>query len=503
MTSKKPDPSQAPHLQVVDDTEVPHAQTSAAGAMGTVITLCFAGLIASLMQTLIIPVQPELPALLGTSISSASWIITATLLAAAVAMPIAGRLGDMFGKQRILVGSGILLIVGSLICALSTSVWPLVAGRAVQGLAMGLIPVGISLMREVTPPRLTSMAVAAMSATLGVGGAIGLPLAAWISQEWTWHTLFWVSTVLAAIVTLAIVVVVPHVPDAAGGKLDVPGAIGLAVGLVAALIAVSKGNDWGWSSGATIGLLIGGLAVLVAWGFYEVRQQDPLVDLRTTARPAVLLTNLAAVAVGFGMMAQAIVIPALLETPAFTGYGLGQSILAAGLWMAPGGLMMMLLSPVSGLLINKIGAKFTLAIGATILGIGYVVALFLMSSPWQLMLASIIGSAGVGIGYAAMPTLIMGAVPITEAGAAVGLNGLMRSIGTTVASAVMALVLATSTTTYFGREFPDQSTFHWCFLIAAAAAFVGVAITLCIPNSRPDTPGPSAVDNRTQVAAEA
>lgn len=75
MTSKKPDPSQAPHLQVVDDAEVPHAQTSAAGAMGTVITLCFAGLIASLMQTLIIPVQPELPALLGTSISSASWII--------------------------------------------------------------------------------------------------------------------------------------------------------------------------------------------------------------------------------------------------------------------------------------------------------------------------------------------------------------------------------------------------------------------------------------------
>uniref|UniRef100_UPI003D8B996E MFS transporter n=1 Tax=Gordonia sp. B7-2 TaxID=3420932 RepID=UPI003D8B996E len=497
MTSK-------PDLTVVDDAGVPHADTTPAGAIGTVVVLCVAGLIASLMQTLIIPIQPELPTLLGTSISSASWIITATLLAAAIAMPVAGRLGDMFGKQRIMIGSGILLTVGSLVCALSNSVVPLVAGRAIQGLAMGLIPVGISLMREVTPPRLTSMAVAAMSATLGVGGGVGLPLAAWITEEWNWHMLFWVSTALAVVITVLIVLVVPHIADAAGGRFDYLGALGLGLGLVSALIAISKGNNWGWTSGSTLGLLVGGLAILVLWGFYEVRHREPLVDLRTTAKPAVLLTNLAAIAIGFGMMAQAIVIPALLETPEFTGYGLGQTVFAAGLWMAPGGLTMMLFAPVSGLLINKIGAKYTLAIGATVLGAGYLVAFFLMNSAWQLALASIIGSAGVGIGYAAMPTLIMGSVPITEAGAAVGLNGLMRSIGTTVASAVMALVLASSTTEYFGRDFPDQSTFHWCFVIAAAAAFIGVAITLCIPTARP-TAGPQAVrlagDQR--VAAEA
>ena len=253
--------------------------------------------------------------MLGTSRSNASWVITATLLAAAVAMPIAGRLGDMFGKQRVLVGSGVLLVVGSVVCALSDSVIPMIVGRAIQGLAMGFIPVGISLMREVTPPKITSMAIAAMSATLGVGGAIGLPLSAWIAQTWNWHALFWVAAALGAVVLLLVIFVVPHVPDAAGGRLDIIGAIGLAIGLCAALIAVSKGNDWGWASGTTLGLLAAGIVVLIAWGFYQLRASDPLVDLRTTAQPAVLLTNIAAIAIGFGMMAQSVVIPALLEMP--------------------------------------------------------------------------------------------------------------------------------------------------------------------------------------------
>ncbi|MDL9946461.1 MFS transporter [Gordonia sp. ABSL11-1] len=452
-------------------------------AVAVVAVLCFGGLVASLMQTLVIPIQPELPRLLNTSISNASWVITSTLLAAAVAMPIAGRLGDMFGKQRIMLGSAALLVVGSLICALGGSLIPMIVGRAVQGLAMGFIPVGISLMREVTPPKLTSMAVAAMSATLGVGGAIGLPLSAWVAQSFDWRALFWVAAGLAVVVTLLVAFLVPHVDDSNGGHFDVVGAIGLALGLSGVLIAVSKGNDWGWGSGTTIGLLLGGLALLGIWGVFELRHSDPLVDLRTTARPAVLLTNVAAIAIGFGMMAQAVVMPQLLEIPKAMG-GLGQTLLAAGLWMAPGGLMMLVFAPVSGTLINKIGAKFTMAIGAAVLGLGYLGAFLLMDAPWQLAVASVICSAGVGIGYAAMPTLIMSSVPMQEAGAAVGLNGLMRSIGTTSASAVMALVLTSSTVSYGPVEVPSHSAFQWCFLIGAIAAFVGVAITMSIPAAR-------------------
>ena len=460
----------------------PTTETQApASARLTVIVLCFGGMSAALMQTLVIPIQTELPRLLHTSPANASWVVTATLLGGAVAMPIAGRLADMFGKQRVLLGSSILLVAGSLICALSDALLPMLSGRVLQGLAMGFIPVGISLMREVTPPAMTNTAIASMSATLGVGGAIGLPLSAWVAEDFNWHALFWMSVGLASLMVLSVAFLVPHVHDAHGGRFDIVGALGLAVGLLGTLIAISKGNEWGWTHGRTLGLLAGGVVVLLAWGLYELRTKDPLCDLRVTVQRPVLLTNLAAVAVGFGMMAQAIVVPQLLQIPKATGFGLGQTMLQAGLWMAPGGLMMLVFAPVSSRLMTRIGPKLTLMIGAGVLGIGYLVARELMDAPWQLLVASCVASAGVGIGYAAMPTLILDSVPMTEAASAVGINGLMRSVGTSVAAAVMAALLTSSTTKIGSFELPTQGAFQLCFVVGAAAAFLGVAIAATIP----------------------
>lgn len=450
----------------------------------TVAVLCFGGLTAALTQTMVIPIQGELGMLLDTSEANASWVVTATLVAGAVAMPISGRLGDLFGKQRVLMVSAVVLLLGSLVCALSNSLAPMLAGRMLQGFAMGFIPVGIALMREVVPPQFAATGMAAMSATLGVGGAIGLPLSAWIVQDFSWHTLFWVSTALAVLVALAVALLVPHVRDAVPGRFDVVGAVGLAVGLVALLVAVSKGNDWGWAHGRTIGLLVAAVVVLLVWGSYELRVEDPLCDLRVSARRPVLLTNVAAIAIGFGMMAQAIVVPRLLQAPEATGYGLGQTLLETGLWMAPGGLVMMAFSPVSGRMIRLLGARRTLMIGATVLGLGYVFAVFLTDAPWQLLVFNCITSAGIGIGYAAMPTLILESVPPSEAGSGVGINGLMRSVGTSVASAVMAAILTASTITLGGYEIPDESAFRICFVVGAAAAFLGVALAALVPSRR-------------------
>lgn len=449
-----------------------------------VVVLCLGGLAAALTQTMVIPIQPELPQLLHASASDTAWVITVTLLAAAVTMPIAGRLADLLGKQRVLVASAVLLLLGSVVSALSSSLAPMLTGRALQGLAMGFIPVGISLMREITPPHLTATAVAAMSATLGVGGAIGLPLSAWIVDAGDWHVLFWVAAGLAAVILVLTWVLVPHVHDAQPGRLDVVGAVGLAAGLVALLVGISKATAWGWGDPRTLAAIAVGVVVLLLWGRYELGQDDPLVDLRTTAQKPVLLTNVAAVAIGFGMMAQSIVVPQLLQMPEATGFGLGQSILAAGLWMAPAGLMMMLFAPVSSRLIGSLGARTTLMVGGTVLGVGYLVAFFLMDAPWQLLVASCVASAGVGIGYAAMPTLILDAVPMREAASAVGVNALMRSVGTTLASAIMATLLTSNTMSLGPLAVPTKGAFQLCFVVGALAAFVGVAIASTIPRRR-------------------
>jgi MFS family permease len=490
----------APETPTADDSAVVPTRLLRDHPWLPVVVLCFGGLSAALTQTLVVPIQSELPQLLGSSAANTSWVITITLLSAAVAMPVTGRIADLFGKQRVLVASSAILLVASVICALSDSLGPMLVGRAMQGLAMGFIPVGISLIREITPPQLSGTAIAAMSATLGVGGAIGLPLSAWIVEVGNWHALFWVATGMAALMLVAVVVLVPHVQDRGEGRLDVVGALGLAAGLVLFLVGVSKASTWGWGDARTLAFIAAGVVVLVGWAFFELRSSDPLVDLRTTAKLPVLFTNLAAVAIGFGMMAQAIVFPQLLQLPSETGYGLGQTILAAGLWMAPGGLMMLVFAPVSSNLMRTLGAKYTLMIGATVLGAGYLVGFFLMDAPWQILVSSIVASAGVGIGYAAMPTLILDNVPMREAGSAVGLNALMRSVGTTLASAIMATVLTSSTTSFGGFALPSESAFKWCFALGVIAAFVGVAIAAMVPRTRPsgstpaETPAPAVED---------
>ncbi|MGH3500092.1 MAG: MFS transporter, partial [Nocardioidaceae bacterium] len=390
------------------------------------------------------------------------------------------------------------------VCALSDGVSGMLVGRALQGLAMGFIPVAISLVRELVPPKMSATAIAALSATMGVGAAIGLPLAAWVVQSFNWHTLFWGSAALAAVVLATTVLAVPRVRDTNPGRLDMVGAIGIAIGLVAVLVGVSKGNDWGWGDVSTLGMIIGGVVVLACWAAYELRHHDPIVDLRVTARGPVALTNLAATLIGFGMMAQSIVVPQLLEMPTASGYGLGQTLLEAGLWMAPGGLMMMAMAPVSSRLLNTIGGRTTLTIGASVLGCGYLVALMLMQAPWQMMVAMCVGSAGVGIGYAAMPTLILENVPMREASAGVAFNTLMRSIGTTVAGAVMATLLTSRTVELTpGTQIPSEGAFQLCFLVGAVAAFAGAAIALLIPRNRGVEPVvPNDVSRTPEVSGE-
>lgn len=469
----------------------PPARSTRTGLV--IAVLCFGSLCSALMQCLVIPIQSDLPRLLGTNASNASWVVTATLLGGAIAMPIAGRLADVLGKKPVIVAAAITLVIGSLVCAMSDSLVPMLVGRVLQGFAMSYIAIAISMVREYAPPHLRNAAVAGVSATLGVGGALGLPLAAWIAQDYDWHTLFWVSVVLAVAMVGLSVVALPRLDDAHPGHIDATGAVGLALGLVGLLVGVSKGNDWGWGEPSTLGLIVGGVVILLVWGWYELRHDEPLVDLRTTARRAVLFTNLAAVLIGFGMMAQSIVVPQLLEMPSATGYGLNQTLLQAGLWMAPMGVVMMLFAPVSSRLLTKIGGRLTLSLGAAVLAAGYLLAVFMTDEPWQLLVTSCVVGAGVGIGYAAMPTLILNNVPAEEAASSVGVNTLMRSVGTTVAGAVMAVILTSQTMTLApgAPAIPTHDAFRLCFVVGAIAAAVGAAIVLLIPRHTAKISGPA------------
>ncbi|WP_280526417.1 MFS transporter [Streptomyces cacaoi] len=452
---------------------------------GVVAVLALAGTTAAVMQTLVTPLLPRLPQILHTGPANATWVVTVTLLVSAVCVPVTGRLGDMLGKRRMLLACSVPLIVGSVLCALSSGVVPMIIGRGLQGIGMGMVPLGIALLRDVVPAERLSSSIALVSASMGIGGGLGLPLSAAVVQYADWRALFWGSAVLAAVIAVLMWITVPRVPASAQGqRFDLLGAAGLGAGLVCLLLAVSKGGDWGWASGTTLGLFAAAVLILLAWGRWEVRVTDPLVDLRTAARPRVLLTNAASVFTGFGMYAAMLVLPQLLQFPEATGYGLGQTILAAGLWMAPGGIVMMLVSPLGGKLTNARGPKFTLISGTLVIALGYGLTLALMGSAPGIMLAVMVINGGVGLAYGAMPALIMGSVPLSETAAANGFNTLMRALGTSVGAAVVGVVLAQMTTTLGGHTLTSENGFRAGLLLGCGIALVATATAALIPAAR-------------------
>ncbi|MEU8632087.1 MFS transporter [Amycolatopsis sp. NPDC048633] len=457
-----------------------------------VAVLALAGITVSLMQTLVIPLIPALPGLLHASAADATWAITATLLAGAVATPTMGRLGDMYGKRRMLLVSLGALVVGSAVGALSDTLVPMVAGRTLQGLAAGVIPLGISIMRDELPAERLGSATALMSASLGVGGALGLPAAALLAENADWHVLFWTAAGLGLVVTALVVALVPESPVRTGGRFDVLGAAGLSIALVCLLLAISKGADWGWGSAATLGLLAGAVLVLLLWGRWELRTPRPLVDLRTSARRQVLLTNIASAVFGFAMFAMSLVLPQLLQLPAATGYGLGRSMLVVGLVMAPSGLVMMALAPVSARITATRGPKTTLMLGAVVVAAGYALGIVLMSATWHLVLVSSVIGGGIGLAYGAMPSLVMGAVPVSETAAANSLNTLMRSIGTSVSSATAGLILARLTVRLGPVELPSQNGFRLVLGMGSAAALIALAVAAFLPRHTPAAPAPAS-----------
>jgi len=456
-------------------------RTLPVGAITAVLSL--SGTVVALMQTLVVPLLPDFPHILGVTGDDTSWLVTATLLTSAVATPIVSRSADMYGKQKMMLLCLALMVAGSVVAAVGGTFLWIIVGRALQGFSSALIPVGISVMRDELPKEKIGSAVALMSATLGIGSALGLPLAGILYQAFGWHSIFWVSAAAGTLLLIAVALVVPESKVRTPGRFDYLGALVLSAALVALLLAISKGGSWGWSSEAVLLLFLSAAVLLGIWIPYELKVSQPMVDLRTSAKRPVLMTNLASVLIGFAMFASMLLTTQQLQLPAVTGYGFQMSVITAGLTMVPSGLAMVVFAPVSGGIIRRYGGKTALISGAAIMIAGYVFRVFFWESvPW-IIIGSTVVSIGTAIAYAAMPTLIMGAVPITETASANGLNSLLRSIGTSTSSAAVAAFLTSVTLDVGGTRLPAFAAFQDVFWMAALASAASIAAAVFIPKA--------------------
>lgn len=477
---------------------VPEAPRGVAtGLIITVLGLC--GTLVSLQQTLVLPLLPDFPTILDTTTDNASWLITITLLTGAVGTPIVSRLADMFGKRLMLLVCLGSVIVGSLLGAVSETLAPVIIARGLTGIGTALVPVGISIMRDHLPSEKVGSGVALMSATLGIGGAVGMPLAGVIYQNFTWQMLFVVSGGFAVLMFVLVLLVVPESTVRTRGRFDYVGALLLSVALTCFLLAVSKAGTWGWFDRFTISLVIGAGLILAAWVPWELRQGQPLVDIRTSMRRTVLLTNVASILIGLAMFINFLTSAQQVQMPESTGYGFGLSVIETGLVLLPQGILMVLMSPVAAWLIRVYGPRAMLMAGAIVIAVGFVLRAFLHSSVLEVVIAAAISSLGTAIAFAAMPTLIMRSVPITETASANGLNTLLRAIGTSSASALVAALFAAMAMPG-NPTVPRFEAYALVFWIGAAAALLGALVAGFI--TRPQPAGRRAEVPGEIVAAE-
>lgn len=445
------------------------------GVVIAVLALC--GTVVSLQQTMVLPLVPDLPDLIGTSAGNASWMVTATLVAGAVATPVISRMADMYGKRRMILVTLAIVALGALVGGLSTSLPFLILARALQGMGMALVPIGIATMRDELEPEKVPLAVALMSATLAIGAGVGLPLGGFLAEAFDWHVVLWLPGVLALLMLGLVLVTVSESNVRTAGAFDFRGAVLLSLALVLLLLAVSKGADWGWGDARTLGCLAAGVALLAVFIPLELRIPNPLVDIRTAAQPVILAANTISVFMGFAMFVNMLVSTQLLQTPTDTGYGLGLDALHAGLWMAPSAAAFGLLAPLSGWVTRRFGPEMAIGAGGAIMAVSYLARVPFSGSVTLVVIGTVVVTIGTALAYSALPTLIMRSVPVTETAAANGLNTLLRSVGTSTASAVTAAVLA-ATITSATKGYPTFGALITMFVLAAAASTVSVVLIL-------------------------
>ena len=452
----------------------------------TLAVLTVAATAFAIQQTLVFPALPTLQRELGVSAVLATWVLTVFLLSAAVLTPILGKLGDQYGKERLLVISLGLFLAGSIGAAFSPGIWTLILFRAVAGAGGAVFPLSFGIIRDEFPPERVKVGIGLLSAVFGVGGGIGIVFSGIIVDHLSWRWLFVIGAIPVAVVIVLVHRFVPESPVRNRTRVDLPGALLFAAALLSLLLALTKGTDWGWTSAGVTALAVAAVVLGIAFVRFELASDHPMVDMRLMMRRGVALPNLAALITGFAMFGTFVLTPQFVEAPydlpastaRLVDYGFDATATMAGLYLLPSSLTMLFAGPVAGLLGRRFGSKWPLTIGLTLSAVGAGLLAEFHDAPWQIVAAMFLLGIGVGFAFAAMAALVTEGVPVTETGVATGMNTVMRTVGAVIGSQVMAAILTANTIP--GTSVPSESAFSYSFMLAAVAAAVGAVIGLLV-----------------------
>jgi len=414
--------------------------------------------------------------------SQASLILSSYIITGVALSPVVGKLGDIYGKKKMLSIVISIYAVCVSVTGFSPSFTFMVIARAFQGIGLTIFPLGMSLVREQFPRSLVPRAQGFLSAMFGAGFAISLPLGAWVSNNYGWRVTY--HSAIPLVVALAVLVVLVlreskyRRPEA---KVDYVGASVLGLSLALIVLGLSEGPSWGWTAASTLLLFAIGAALLLPLAVFELRYRrsggEPILDFRLLRQRNVMVTNIVGAVSGLGMYLALLSLTYLYQDPVAVG-GYGKDILGTGLSIVPLAIGMLVFAPIAGILVSRIGTRPITAIGAAITGIGFALAIPSQSYDSLLGVEFIVG-AGIGIVNSGMINLLVLTVDPKDMGLATSMSAVFRNIGSSIGAPLSGSLLATFTASYLGFTVYSRTGFEWSFAIAAVAfAFAGGFILL-------------------------
>ncbi|EME22154.1 mfs transporter [Rhodococcus triatomae BKS 15-14] len=387
---------------------------------------------------------PTFIAEFDSNAATVGWAVTAFLLVAAASAAVCGRLGDMYGRERVLIVLLLAAAVGSVISAVGDSIGSIIVGRAVQGVAGAILPLCIGLAREHLPAARVPVAVAVISGSAVAAGSASLLVAGVMLDHASWHMIFVVAAVYALGAVLLVAFVLPwRPPTGVREHVDYVGAVAFVPAIAAVLLGVNKSTTWGWTDSATLGLVGGGVVVLVFWVWWELRTTSPIVNMLQFRDRKFTLTMLATFAISIGPIGvTTMIIPIVLQSPTEAPFGLGLTPTNAGWLSFAGSMFGFVCTPISGRIAAAVGARVSMLVGSVLFLIGNALLLLTHDSVAGMMVMVVTVSVATAFAYTAMPNLLVEAVPEHATSEATGANAVVRTGGSGIGVSIATMLLA-------------------------------------------------------------
>lgn len=452
------------------------------------------GMVVSVISSLGAPLIPTIAHDLHASLSATQWSLTATLLVGAVASPLIGRLGDGPHRRTTLLACLALVSLGGVVAALAGSLGVLIAGRALQGLGLALMPLTMASARDHLPAMRAGSVIALLSIIAAAGVGLGYPITGFIAQHADASAAFWFG---AAASSLAFLVAYLSIPGPTRHEerapLDLRGAALIGAGVLALLLALEKAGDWGWGSASTLGLIAVAIVLLGLWTVVELHTEHPLVELRLVRRRAVLAANVTGLILGMAMYLGISLITQVVQLPT----GMNRSVLAAGLTLLPLSVLSMASSRLYPIVRERAGVRAAIPLGATVLAASMAFFAATGDAIWQAFVTMAFVGLGLGFTFAALPGLIIASVPQRETSSAMSFYQVTRYVGFSIGSG-----LAVTFVRAFDHDaaIPTGDAYAKTFVIGAAICLVAAVAAWALTGDL--GPGVEEDDERTVEEGE-